>query len=247
MVQGIEEQAGSLFVGAGRVASIDAVAEIQTTPITRGWCRWRAIGVHSDPCRIVDRGDNDFAVGNTQQLQGTTAAIDRDGRTSDADPRSPHLDDRPGIDHHIDVPWNVECCAVSQGLAESVESDFISSIRCVAQDADRNGAGARGIGIAHRSRFGQSSRNGVVRLCEGSVPVGQSGLIDPNGVRTSVGRRRRRTIWPSGNKPIVEHSTGFAVAISIDLGRIGIRIGQSRCSRWCKVDPQIVSAFRTPA
>ena len=117
VVQGVDEQAGSLFVGAGRVASIDAVAEIQTTPITRGWCRWRAIGIDSDACRIVDRGDDDFAVRNTQQLQRTTAAIDRDGRTSDADPRSPHLDNRPGIDHHIDVPWNIECCAVGQGLA----------------------------------------------------------------------------------------------------------------------------------
>ena len=55
--------------------------------------------------------------GIPQQLQRTTAAIDRDGRTSDTDPRSPHLDDRPGIDHHIDVPWNIECCAVGQGLA----------------------------------------------------------------------------------------------------------------------------------
>ena len=60
----------------------------------------------------MDRCNDHLAIGSTEQLQRPTASIDRYGGAADADSRSPHLDDRTGIDHDVDVAWNIKGRAI---------------------------------------------------------------------------------------------------------------------------------------
>ena len=163
MVESIEEQARSFFVSTGLVASIDAVAEVDTAPIPGGSCRRSLVWVNADTRGIVDRSDDYFAIGSTQQLQSSTAAIDCNGGAPDAYTRTPHLDDRASIDHDIDIARNIECGSICKGLAKSIEPDFVGPTGRVTQDTDGDRTCAAGISIGYRCSFGDRARDGIER------------------------------------------------------------------------------------
>ena len=108
MDHGIQEEAVSFLVDTCFIATIDAVAEIDTAPITSPRCWWSSIWIQPDSSRVIDGRHNDLRVGNPQQLKCSSASIDAHGRATSADTRTPHFDDGTSVDHNRYVLGNVK-------------------------------------------------------------------------------------------------------------------------------------------
>ena len=130
-------------------------------------------------------------------------------------------------------------------MAKPVETDFVSSALAVTQNTDRHSALPGRIGRSYRGRFGDRSGNRVVWKSQRTIAVRNSRLINPNRVSTTVARSRRRSIWSSRYKPIIEHTAWYSIPIPIEWSWATISIRQCRCRRRSEIKTQVVLAFRT--